>query len=125
MQCTPEQIEQKRREAQQKLAAKNKSPLLPPANLTSNVKPSVEPVVRDIFNRNGGTNQSPKSFKFKPYERPKTVLPFYSKKEPITATVYLISEDRFAVDISEFSAAAVEIFKSIPSRSYSTFCFAR
>lgn len=120
MQCTPEQIEQKRREAQQKLAAKSKSPLLS-TNLTSKLNPSVQPVVRDIFNRNGGNSQSPKSFKFKPYERPKQVLPFYSKKEPITGTAYLVSEDRFAVDLSEFSAPAVEIFKSIPTRSYSKF----
>lgn len=122
MQCTPEQIEQKKRLAQQKLAAKNKSPLQP-TKLTSNSNHLVQSVVKDIFNnKNGNSNSSPKSFKFKPYERPKNVLPFYGKKEPITGSVYLISEHRFAVDLSEFSAPALEIFKSIPTRSYSK-CF--
>lgn len=112
MQCTPEQIEQKKREAQQRLAAKNKSPL--PSTSKSN-----QPVVQNAFNRNDSSNS--KSFKFKPYDRPKAVLPFYNKKEPITGSVYLICEDRFAVDLSEFNAPAVEIFKSIPSKSYSMY----
>lgn len=121
MQCTAEQIEEKRKLAQQRLAAKkSKSPLLS-AQLTSNLKPSVQRVAKDIFSRNGSSSSpSPKHFKFKPYEKPKNALPFYNKKEPIASSFYLISEDRFAADLSEFSAPALEIFKTIPTRSYST-----
>lgn len=113
MQCTKEEIERKKREAQQKLAARNKN-LLPPI-LTSN---SNSPV-KHVFNTNHSS--SPKNFKFKPYEKTKTTSSFYNQKQPIRGTVYLISEDRFAVDLSEFSAPAVEIYKCIPSRSYSTY----
>lgn len=119
MQCTPEEIEQKKREAQQKLAAKKKNLLPAVTNLTPNLKSPVHSAGKDVFIKNGNTTESPKKFKFKPYERPKTVLPFYSKKDPITGTTYLINENRFAVDFSEFSAAAVEVFKTIPTRSYS------
>ncbi|XP_050347742.1 SWI/SNF-related matrix-associated actin-dependent regulator of chromatin subfamily A-like protein 1 [Nymphalis io] len=36
----------------------------------------------------------------------------------VTGTVYLISEDRFEVNPSEFSAPLINIFKTIPSKSY-------
>lgn len=119
MQCTSEQIEEKRRQAQQKLAAKNSKSPIPPPHLTSNSNFHVQPAVKNIFSRDRGGSPNSKNFKFKPYEKPKNVLQFYNKKEPITGSVYLVSEERFAVDISEFSVPVVEVFKAIPSRSYS------
>lgn len=39
----------------------------------------------------------------------------------VTGNVYLISEDRFEVNPSEFCAPLINIFKTIPSRIYGEF----
>lgn len=122
MQCTAEEIAEKRRLAQQKLAQKrltleNASATCSDRNITSNSyvnKPSSPLVSRNNL-------QSPKQFTFKPYTKQKLTPPAKNetKTDVITGTCYLISDFRFAVDLSAFSAAAVDIFKTIPTRSYS------
>lgn len=124
--CTPEQIEEKRRLAQQKLLAKknvqNGSPV---AQNSCNILSSDYNVVHatsDIFNQHSSTTAtqgSPKHFNFKPYEKPKQSLPFKEKNSVVTGSCYLVSEDRFAIDLSEYSSLAISVFKTIPTRSYS------
>lgn len=43
---------------------------------------------------------------------------FYGLSSRITAKCSIIAEDRFQVDLSGYSEEAIEIFKTIPSRSY-------
>ncbi|KAI4457252.1 dna annealing helicase and endonuclease zranb3 family member [Holotrichia oblita] len=112
MQCTPEQIEEKRKLAQQKLLykrAKDDSSTTAAYNQENRVN-------------NVGTSNSlhspNKQFLFKPYTKTKPVLPFYGTNKLITANFYLISELRFAVNLSEYFAPAIDIFKTITSKSY-------
>lgn len=57
---------------------------------------------------------------FHPYTKPECS----SKSDPIilskvvSGTVYLISEERFEVNPSEFCTPLINIFKTIPSRAY-------
>ncbi|KAF9419464.1 hypothetical protein HW555_003964 [Spodoptera exigua] len=57
-----------------------------------------------------------------PYAKPKGPESVQENKVPIgkvvTGTVYLISEDRFEVNPSEFCTPLINIFKSLPSKSY-------
>ncbi|GJQ85471.1 hypothetical protein Trydic_g23894 [Trypoxylus dichotomus] len=48
----------------------------------------------------------------------KPQLPFYGTNKVITANFYLISEFRFAVNLSGYLTQAVDTFKTIPTKSY-------
>ncbi|KAK4874248.1 hypothetical protein RN001_013608 [Aquatica leii] len=122
MQCTAEEIERKRKLAQEKLL-NNKI-----KNTTNNFnheKPgSVSPFKfkrLNAFTHNKDNLKSPvtKSVNsFSPYNKPKQVLQFYGKNAVVTGTCMLTSENRFVVDLSGYSHLAVEIFKTLKSRSY-------
>lgn len=118
MQCTPEQIEQKRKLAQQKLAQKYQS-RSPIKTFTSTANPTT-PIT---FKASTSNTKSPKQFTFRPYEKPSakpsTTQQFYGNTKTITGTCYLVSEERFAVDLSGYSAQAITVFKTIPTRFYS------
>ncbi|XP_967843.2 SWI/SNF-related matrix-associated actin-dependent regulator of chromatin subfamily A-like protein 1 [Tribolium castaneum] len=109
MQCTPEEIEQKRRLALEKLAKKR---LLSPQS-------------HNLQSEKNAAPQSPFRFKdqsqackhnAKPYDKP--VLSFYGKDAVVTGKTSLIKEDRFVVELSGFSTPAIEIFKTMPTRNY-------
>lgn len=48
---------------------------------------------------------------------------FYGQNQKQTAKCGLISQDRFAVELSNFNDEAIQIFKTVPSRSYGKFRF--
>lgn len=119
MQCTPEQIEQKRKLAQQKLAQKyqnNQSPI-------KTCAPTANQTTPNLLKAATANSKSPKQFTFKPYEKPNakpsTAQQFYGNTKTITGSCYLISDERFAVDLAGYSAQAIAIFKTIPTRFYS------
>lgn len=121
MQCTPEQIEQKRKLAQQKLAQKfqTRSPI-------KTCAPIANPTTPTLLNASTSSYKSPKQFTFKPYEKkpsakPSTTQQFYGNTKTITGTCSLVSDDRFAVDLSGYSAQAIAAFKTIPTRFYSKY----
>lgn len=43
---------------------------------------------------------------------------FYGQQKTVTGKCVLISQDKFCVQLQGFSEEAVNIFKTIPSRSY-------
>lgn len=129
MQCSLEQIEEKRKLAKQKLARKystkqinrNENKI---ENAFVQLGPNKSDIVRPnlmetkmLFSRNESPSKyiSPVKERPKPYEKP--VINFYGKST-ITGTCSLISQDRFAVELSGFNTNAIELFKSIPTRSY-------
>lgn len=126
MQCTADQIEEKRRLAQQKLAARqNQTGIVQSSPVRSfnatNVspKPWVRPE-KSSWGRNGSFSSS-KSHSPKPYDKPANPGQFYGKQNVVTGTCSLISDERFVVELSGFSQQAIEVFKTIPSRSYSKY----
>ncbi|RZB39001.1 SWI/SNF-related matrix-associated actin-dependent regulator of chromatin subfamily A-like protein 1 [Asbolus verrucosus] len=112
MQCTPEEIERKKRLAQQKLAQKQlQSPRRYNLENYTNVLPS-PPKTQFTFK-----NQSARH-NFKPYEKPAAVAQFYGKDKVVTGKCSLITEERFVVELSGFSSQAIDLFKTIPTRNY-------
>ncbi|XP_046969664.1 SWI/SNF-related matrix-associated actin-dependent regulator of chromatin subfamily A-like protein 1 [Vanessa cardui] len=129
MACTKEEIERKRLAALQKRQEKlinqqcvqNNFNKQNPSNTFSpiksfgagSVKPSAGPVKPSAGSHIG----------FHPYGKPEsskrfTENAFIPSTKVVTGTVYLISEDRFEVNPSEFSAPLINIFKTIPSKTY-------
>lgn len=120
-----QEIENKRLAALEKIRAKNSSQLnnsfghsqcFESANHNKH-KGGVGPL-----HQNNGRNP-----KFQPYSRNSTVgisstPPSLPASPPIhkvvSGTIYLITEDRFEVKPSDFSEQMINIFKTIPSRSY-------
>ncbi|KAK5641352.1 hypothetical protein RI129_009899 [Pyrocoelia pectoralis] len=124
MQCTPQEIEQKRRLAQERLSKKVESSISSchknvGANLNSPLK---RPNSVSLSSFHNLIAKSPSKTthinKYTPYAKPKPVVQFYGKTNIITGTCSLISDTRFTVELNNYSAPAVEIFKTIPSRSY-------
>lgn len=143
MQCTAQEIEEKRKQAQEKLLIKK--------NLISSINQNSSNLLRygsdgsfinksssNLLNNTSNSSASPKtltfksdgpkspfkflktnnSFNFKPYDKAKQTSPF-GKNNIVTGTCALISEDRFTVELSGYSAPAIEVFKTIPSKIYS------
>ncbi|XP_061718834.1 SWI/SNF-related matrix-associated actin-dependent regulator of chromatin subfamily A-like protein 1 isoform X2 [Cydia pomonella] len=123
MACTKEEIERKRLAALQKRQNKaqdqNKSfvsspsPISTPSPRTPLRQPWAGPV------RNSG-NFANGNRSFHPYAKPEssgseTSVPV---TKVVSGTVYLISEDRFEVNPSEFCPPLINVFKTIPSKSY-------
>ncbi|XP_049876323.1 SWI/SNF-related matrix-associated actin-dependent regulator of chromatin subfamily A-like protein 1 [Pectinophora gossypiella] len=128
MSCTKEEIERKRLAALQRRQSRMGQPNNPshfssPVKYNSvassasptvpyDQKSSVGPV--KSFNSSGST-------KFSPYAKPQKSGLNESNvpvTKPVSGTIYLISEDRFEVNPSEFCTPLINIFKTIPSKSY-------
>ncbi|XP_024878306.1 SWI/SNF-related matrix-associated actin-dependent regulator of chromatin subfamily A-like protein 1 [Temnothorax curvispinosus] len=105
--CTPEEIEKKRLLAlQRRQEAQLKAQILSkdsPARQQTHLSDSTN-VVR--------LNKS--NVRFNPIE-PRN---FFSQASNVTGKCYMISQDRFAVELSAFVPEIVEIFKTVPSRVY-------
>lgn len=123
MSCTKEEIERKRLAALQKRKSKscqNAAQFSPPHKFNSPTpgyssapcnQPSRAGPVRSLINNGTKT--------FHPYSKPEVN---FDNNVPVnkvvSGTVYLISEDRFEVNPSEFCTPLINIFKTIPSRNY-------
>lgn len=123
MACSKEEIERKRLAAlqkrQSKLTVENGSPQFSPGkfyNKQSNLPsagPSQSGPVKSF------SSQYQKSFH--PYTRPTNnnkEVPSVPVGKVVSGTVYLLSEERFEVNPSEFCTPLINIFKSIPSKCY-------
>lgn len=122
MQCTAEQIEEKRRQAKERLARKLQSPVKPPQLPNLQVTPS-STSPRFKFNRNKTAGVTPKKC-FKPYQKPTdqniqiNQKTFYGKNNSmVTIKLSMVSTQRFVADLDYFQQA-IDIFKTIPSRNY-------
>ncbi|XP_048482179.1 SWI/SNF-related matrix-associated actin-dependent regulator of chromatin subfamily A-like protein 1 [Plutella xylostella] len=107
MSCTKEEIERKRLAALQRRQNNNKNSPLKPAPLQSTFSPS--------HSTKTSSNRS-----YHPYAKPAATL-IESSVPPgkvVSGTIYLISEDRFEVNPSEFCAPLINVFKSLPSKNY-------
>lgn len=134
MECTPEQIAEKRRIALERLKAKKeaiaKAKEQSPANTNTNtnVKASVALATSN-------------KIKTSPYQNSRNIAhPYASKTSPTNATnilnnkkepvvssslakviscsCYMISESRFEVNPSAFNNKLIDVFRTIPSRGY-------
>ncbi|XP_063829169.1 SWI/SNF-related matrix-associated actin-dependent regulator of chromatin subfamily A-like protein 1 [Ostrinia nubilalis] len=119
MTCTKEEIERKRLAALQKRQNKlmnvtpNKSAALLASNSFGTPKSSGSP-------RNNAYNSNAS---FHPYARVSNSSNSQAENSVpvgkiVNGTIYLISETRFEVNPSEFCVPLINIFKTIPSRSY-------
>ncbi|XP_071562145.1 SWI/SNF-related matrix-associated actin-dependent regulator of chromatin subfamily A-like protein 1 [Temnothorax nylanderi] len=104
--CTPEEIEKKRLLAlQRRLEAQLKAQISPkdsPARQQSHLSDST----------NVRLNKS--NVRFNPIE-PRNL---FSQALNVTGKCYMISEERFALELSAFVPEIVDIFKTVPSRVY-------
>ncbi|XP_032518835.2 SWI/SNF-related matrix-associated actin-dependent regulator of chromatin subfamily A-like protein 1 [Danaus plexippus] len=113
MECTKEQIEQKRLAALQKRLAKNNNHV---PHAPQCPKPSDQPE-----HLKQGQSKNNSAHTFHPYSRPNSSKQFTTAvpvSNVVTGSVYLISEDRFEVNMSEFCPPLINIFKTLRSRSY-------
>ncbi|KAJ8712522.1 hypothetical protein PYW07_005364 [Mythimna separata] len=121
MSCSKEEIERKRLAALQK-----RQNLL--SNSNFNQSPAKKPYAAQIgspiaSSSNGGyksfTHNSNRSH---PYAQARTSGSSEENRVPagkvVSGTMYLISEDRFEVNPSEFCSPLINIFKSLPSKSF-------
>ncbi|KAB0793416.1 hypothetical protein PPYR_13036 [Photinus pyralis] len=120
MQCTPEEIERKRRLAQERLSKKTKSPF---SHCSAETNLNSPPKRTPLETCRSNTAKSPSSYtpytnKYTPYGKPKPVLQFYGAKNVVTGTCSLISDTRFTVELSSYSAPCIDTFKTISSRFY-------
>ncbi|XP_047032444.1 SWI/SNF-related matrix-associated actin-dependent regulator of chromatin subfamily A-like protein 1 [Helicoverpa zea] len=122
MSCSKEEIERKRLAALQK----RQQVLSHSSNTNQNTpsKPwpgqisSPQPCSSNGAFKSSMTSNSNRSH---PYSKPKTGRSEENNVpvgKVVSGTVYLISEDRFEVNPSEFCAPLINIFKSLPSKSY-------
>ncbi|CAH0755971.1 unnamed protein product [Diatraea saccharalis] len=118
MSCTKEEIEKKRLAALQKRQSK----LQPQPNtlFKTTVHETSPASTSGIFKSITANNNKT----FHPYAKQKaenniqTQNTFVPTGKVISGTVYLISEDRFEVNPSEFCSPLINIFKRIPSKNY-------
>lgn len=121
MSCSKEEIERKRLAAlqkrQNKVSVKSNQPGSPG---NSSLSPG-SPISSNYLRSGPNIVNGHRTF-FHPYKRPETSNPEnISISKVVSGTLYLISEDRFEVNPSEFCPPLISIFKSITSRNYGKF----
>lgn len=121
MSCSKEEIERKRLAALQK--RQNKVSVISnqsgsPGN--SSLNPG-SPISSNNLRSSPNIVNGHRTY-FHPYKRSETSNPEnISISKVVSGTLYLISEDRFEVNPSEFCPPLISIFKSIASRNYGKF----
>lgn len=131
MSCTKQEIERKRVAAIQKRQSKI-SNSLPQRNIpqsSNNFSPSKSNIFNPLPSSSSAGPNKPISLnqqrQFHPYQKPevnsKADNSIVINAKVISGTVYLISEERFEVNPSEFCVPLINIFKTIPSRSYGNY----
>lgn len=124
MSCTKEEIERKRLAALQK--RQNKLFSNDQSNMNSPIKSSPGPSGSGKLSLlKFGAGKSYNSNRTHPYSKPnaggtENNVVNVPVGKVISGTVYLISEDRFEVNPSDFCTPLINIFKSLPSKSYDT-----
>ncbi|KAI8439689.1 hypothetical protein MSG28_013383 [Choristoneura fumiferana] len=120
MACTKEEIERKRLAALQKRQNKAENlnnSISSPVSISSPRTPLAQSRAGPV--RNFG-NFSGSSKTYHPYAKPESKA--QESSVPVTkvvsGTIYLISEERFEVNPSEFCTPLINVFKTIPSRNY-------
>lgn len=104
--CSPAEIEQKRLLALQRRQQ---------AQLKTQTIPTSSPVQQAKSNDDTNVMRSNKlNNRFNPME----AKSFFSRTSVLTGKCYMISSERFAVEISSFEPTVINIFKTLPSRSY-------
>ncbi|XP_019885387.1 SWI/SNF-related matrix-associated actin-dependent regulator of chromatin subfamily A-like protein 1 isoform X3 [Camponotus floridanus] len=104
--CSPEEIEKKRLQA---LARKQQS------QLNTQTTPRNSPMQQPNHNNSTNVMRSiRKNNRFNPIETKN----FFSRTSVLTGKCYMISNERFALEISSFVPAVIETFKTLPSRAY-------
>lgn len=155
MECTPEEIERKRRLALAKLQAKKLLQTSPQIDRNTSRDNHTSSPIRFNFNANASpssgvkrkltennpnslnstlnvhnehtSNSSSSSVGSKPAgwsgapNNTGAVSPQKFFGKTVTGSMELISECRFEVNMDGFSAKAIDVFKTIPSRNYSKF----
>lgn len=126
MACTKEEIEKKRLAAKQKLLSKlaNQNNALNCSAVKLNSEASGIPSVSyyqlstpgRVKNCNYNATKT-----FHPYVKPEYKTSMYNTtptSKVVSGTIYLISDNRFEVNPSEFCTPLINLFKSVPSRNY-------
>ncbi|XP_066137618.1 SWI/SNF-related matrix-associated actin-dependent regulator of chromatin subfamily A-like protein 1 isoform X1 [Euwallacea fornicatus] len=132
MACSPQEIERKRQEALKKLARNNSSPIKL-SNIPSH-KSSIPHRVHHLSSsaKADVVQKHWSPYRKKPYEITKSsAKPFSSfvaqskspieisgSSKPVTATIKLVSLNKFSVEMSSFCPPIVEVLKTVPSRNY-------
>lgn len=122
MSCSREEIEKKRLAAlqkrQTKIISQNTTQLGSPANFNRNQLCSPSASTSRAGPLKTFSNNTPKSYH--PYAKPKIQVETNSVPvgKVVSGTIYLISEERFEVNPSEFCTPLINIFKSLPSKNY-------
>lgn len=130
MSCTKEEIERKRLAALQRRqsksgesnAAQTFSPAKPASSTPSSYVSSYgQSNAGPIKTFNGNVSKS-----FHPYAKPENhqrMENMVPVTKIVTGSVYLVSEERFEVNPSEFCAPLINIFKTIPSKNFGEYTY--
>lgn len=122
MACTKEEIEKKRLAAlqkrQSKLMYQNNTAHYSPVKLNSEASGGPSVLYYQQYTPDRVKNYNYNASKtLHPYARPENNMsPPVSKV--VSGSIYLISDNRFEVNPSEFCTPLINIFKTIPSRNY-------
>ncbi|KMQ95423.1 swi snf-related matrix-associated actin-dependent regulator [Lasius niger] len=103
--CSPEEIEKKRVLAMQR---RQQAQLKTQTTLTNS------PIQRPKHDDTNVMRSNKLNNRFNPIE----TRNFFSRISFLTGKCYMISNERFAVEISSFAPEVIETFKTLPSRSY-------
>lgn len=120
MECTPEEIAEKKRIALERLKAKREA--LSVAMAKTKEQPMASNTSHKIITNpyNNARNLS------HPYDTSKSSLNTNSMKNNaiklISCSCYMITESRFVVSASGFFNKLIDVFKTIPSRAYGIKC---
>lgn len=126
MACTKEEIEKKRLAAllkrQSKLTNQNNASNSFPVKLNSEAsgRPSVSFYEQSTPGRVQNYNYNARKA-LHPYAKPECNTSMHNQmpiSKVVCGTIYLISDNRFEVNPSEYCTPLINIFKSIPSRNY-------
>ncbi|KAG5326033.1 SMAL1 protein, partial [Acromyrmex heyeri] len=119
--CTPEEIEKKRllalqRRQQSQLKAQS-TPISNQTHQQSKLNDNENIARQYKTNLNGNENiirQNKTNNRFNPMELKK----FFNPMVSVTGKCYMISNDRFAIELSAFIPEIIDTFKTVPSRIY-------
>lgn len=119
--CTPEEIEKKRllalqRRQQSQLKAQS-TPTSSQIHQQSKLNDNENIAQQNKTNLNDNENiarQNKTNNRFNPIEPRRFFNPMLS----VTGKCYMISDDRFALELSAFVPEIIDIFKTVPSRIY-------
>lgn len=87
------------------------------AQLKTQITPTNSPIQRPKHDDTNVMRLNKLNNRFNPIETKN----FFSRISFLTGKCYMISNERFAVEISSFAPEVIETFKTLPSRSYGNY----